>query len=339
MKRNYKDIESICDNFQILYGSGISITESINLMQDMYLSKDYKESLKSIEKYILNGYSIDEALSKFKKLDPALCRSLMSIGENNGKLFKVLKALKRYYEKRNLVYKKFLQALSYPILVISVLMLFAIFISLFFLPSIYNIFLSMDKEVPKILLIIIKLRNYIFNKPIMFSIYFISYVLVLPYIFIKLIFAKVDYKKLFLKFKVFNKYYESLIILIFSIIVESEINLVQGIRECLENCEDKIIKRELKIISNSIEEGNEISNALKKCMFISKSTLSIIRISEKSGKLHESIVDLSEKLDRSFSLYVDNVLKKIQPVLLLLASSIVGIFIVVFIIPVFEGMY
>ena len=42
---------------------------------------------------------------------------------------------------------------------------------------------------------------------------------------------------------------------------------------------------------------------------------------------------------KSFSLYIDNVLKKIQPVLLLVASSIVGIFIVVFIIPVFEGMY
>lgn len=339
MKRNYKNIENICDNFSTLYGSGISIAESISLMQDMYLNKDYKESLKEIESSILNGYSIYESLNKFKNLYPALFRSLISIGENNGKLYKVLKSLKRYYEKRNLVHKKFLQALSYPILVVSVLIIFSIFISLFFLPSIYDVFVSMDKDIPKVLLIIIKLRNYMFNSPIMFSIYFICYGLLLPGIFIKLIIKKIDFTKLLLRFKVFNKYYESLIILMLSIIVESEINLVQGIRECLENCEDKIIKRELDLIDKSLLNGNEITNSLRKCIFISKSTLSIISIGEKSGKLHESIVDLSKKLDDSFSLYIDNLLKRIQPILLLCVSAIVGIFIVVFIIPIFKGMY
>lgn len=339
MKRNYKNIENICDNFSTLYGSGISIAESINLMQDMYLSKDYKESLKEIEQYILDGYSIYESLNKFKNLYPALLRSLIQVGENNGKLYKVLISLKRYYEKRNLVHKKLLQALSYPILVVSVLVILFILISLFFLPSLYDIFVSMDKDIPTVLLIIIKLKNYMYENPIMFSIYFICYGLLLPGIFIRILIKKIDFTKIFFRFKVFKKYYESLIILMFSIIVESEMNLVQGIRECFENCEDKIIKRELKIINDNLLEGNEISDALKKCKFISKSTLSIISIGEKSGKLHESIIDLSRKLDDSFSLYIDNLLKKIQPILLLSASAVVGIFIVVFIIPILKGMY
>ena len=65
MRKNYRALEIICENLSVLYGDGISINESINLLIELDLGKKYKESLSKIEKSILKGNALADSFSLY----------------------------------------------------------------------------------------------------------------------------------------------------------------------------------------------------------------------------------------------------------------------------------
>lgn len=339
MRKNYRALEIICENLSVLYGDGISINESINLLIELDLGKKYKESLSKIEKSILKGNALADSFSLYPKLYPPLFITFISIGEKNGKLSRVLKSLSRYYKKRQDISNKLISSLSYPLFLFVLMFVAAVVVTVFIIPSIYNAMKNTSDNVSGIIKAINNFSIYIKEKPFISIIYFIGYLVILPIVIGVNVSLRVDIRKYIMKLQIVKIYYENLLILILCIIFESGVNISLGIGYCYEKCEEVVIRSELKRIKVELMEGEELSSILSKGNFISKSSIAMIRVGERGGSMGTVLNKLEDRSSEEFNKKVGNLLKKIQPALIFFITLCISIFIYVVVLPMFNMMY
>ena len=99
MKISYGDLTIIAENLGSLYEDGIAIGDGLELLNELPLSKNYKNSITYIRNDILLGKSLSEAFSKFDELYPGLFIGILKVGENSGQLGRTFNKLEMFYSK------------------------------------------------------------------------------------------------------------------------------------------------------------------------------------------------------------------------------------------------
>ena len=99
MKISYGDLTIIAENLGSLYEDGIAIGDGLELLKELPLSKNYKNSITYIRNDILLGKSLSEAFSKFDELYPGLFIGILKVGENSGQLGRTFNKLEMFYSK------------------------------------------------------------------------------------------------------------------------------------------------------------------------------------------------------------------------------------------------
>ena len=137
MKISYGDLTIIAENLGSLYEDGIAIGDGLELLKELPLSKNYKNSITYIRNDILLGKGLSEAFSKFDELYPGLFIGILKVGENSGQLGRTFNKLEMFYSKLGNIKKEVKNALIYPSFLIGTLILLGVFFSI----CTYSIFL------------------------------------------------------------------------------------------------------------------------------------------------------------------------------------------------------
>ena len=112
----FKDEASyICLNLSTYVKSGMPVGRSLDLIKNTVKDKKYKESLKRIEKKVLNGEALSKAFKEEGKLYPDLMKDMMRIGEESGNLEEVLEKCARNILAEKEIKNKIIKILRYPI--------------------------------------------------------------------------------------------------------------------------------------------------------------------------------------------------------------------------------
>lgn len=337
-KYNYSDLYLISDNLGLLYKDGISITKSLELLLELPLSKEYKNSISKIHMKVNSGESLSEAFSYYENIYPKFFIGLLSVGENSGKLSKVLKSLSNYYEKINKTKKEVLNALVYPgILIISLIVVLVILI-LFIVPTFFEIYNSMGKEIPKSSEVLYKINDSIRTNPFGSLVSIICWGILVPYMLIKAFWPMIN-EKIICKQRIFKSTIEYVLVLLLSIVASSGINLQIGLRYCIDSVNIKVVKKSLLKIYNDILVGRELSTSIKEIEYFSNYTISIIKLGEESGSMDERLMRLETRISEKSLVVLKRFLALIQPTIILGMAIVVGIFIIIFIAPLFDTMY
>jgi len=337
LKSNNDSLALIAGNIASLNSDGIVFLNILDLLMEVPLAKGYKDSINKIKYDIENGESFEEALKGQKDLFPEFFISMISIGEKSGRLNETLKGIENYYSKISSIKKFIVSALSYPcILLVSIIGL-GIFLALFIIPSFFDVYSSMGIEVPKSSLIIYNFVEKIKDNPLIICIYIISWGIVIPYLIIKYILKK--YIRIpFERISIIREMHEYISIALLAIIVRSGINLSLGLDHCANSFSKGILNERFKNINLEIMNGKTLSEALQVGGGYSKYTISIVKLGEESGSMDERLELLSNHLEKKTFEKMNKFLAMLQPILILVMATVVLIFIMIFVVPLFGAM-
>lgn len=338
-KARDKDLSLIAINIAKLYEEDINFLKIIDLLDELPLRKDYKESVKMISQIIKRGGSLEEGFSIDNKLFPGFFVSMISMGESTGKISKVFNSLGIFYEKMELIKKKLINTLTYPAILIVALIVLFMFVIFFFIPNMTNVYEEMGNGMPKIYNSISKFTEFTIEYPFITSIFVVFWGVLLPYILFKNYFKK--YIRILCgKIPIYKLFNEYLVISIMSVIVNSGINISAGINQCC-NCNllNSIAKEKLIIMNESIMRGKSIRDSMDKSKLFSKYTLAHIKLGEESGTIDERLSVLQEELFLRLGINMDNLLKLIEPISIITMAAIVIVFLFVFILPLFNNIF
>ncbi|WP_194190277.1 type II secretion system F family protein [Clostridium chrysemydis] len=332
-KDSSKEINIIASNLAMLYGEGMSITSSIYILKDFPLSKRYKKSLNFIYEDILEGSSLCDAFSKFSELYPDFFIEMVRSGEETGNLSKILLEVGDYYWEMDRLKKDIIGACIYPtFLMITMFIIINVFVFVV-IPN-FSDMLTNNQGLPAHTKLILEASLYLKENFIKVSLLIVLWGVAIPVIFLK------EYIRKYFKIAISkNNFVKSIIeyklIITLNMILSSGINLSKGLMICTNSNNDK----NLNVINDYITKGISLSDAAIHCKELSEYSLAMIKIGESSGTLEESLKKTTKILKDRNAVFIDKLGKLIQPLAIIIMAILVLLFLVSFILPLFDSMY
>jgi len=335
-KVNEEQLSLITSNLAQIYKDGIPITTALELVADVLANKTYKNSLLKVLAFIQQGKSLSEGFAQFKDLYPEFFIGIISIGENTGKLYEVLKGLNVYYDKSLFIKREIKNATAYPLFVFVSMIILIIILVNQVIPSFCEIYKSMNIELPAKCKFLYDINSTFKNNPFLAMTTMSSWGLMLIILF-KCFFKKINIEK-FIKINIVKSFFEYIMVLLFSIITSTGINISQALEYCENSMSFAYLGKKIKEINISILKGRTLTEALEKTGLFSKYTLAIIRIREESGAIEDGFKELSNNLEYKLSEQIKKYLRFISPIFMVIMAILIVAFLFGFVLPLFNNL-
>lgn len=134
--------------FSTLLEAGLPVEQVLTVLTDQAEVATERQMLSGIKSEILAGQSLGRALSNYPGVFNELYRTLVSAGEESGKLSEVMRRLADYVENRQALQNKTLIALLYPALILLVSIGMVTGLVGYVVPQIVKVFENSQQTLP-----------------------------------------------------------------------------------------------------------------------------------------------------------------------------------------------
>ena len=134
--------------FAVLLEAGLTIEHALNALIEQAESEGERDVLAAVRSDILAGHALARALEKHPDSFPEIYRTMVSAGEQSGRLNEVLLRLADYLEARRALRQKIGLALIYPAIISVVALLVVLALLAFVVPQVVAVFRDTHQMLP-----------------------------------------------------------------------------------------------------------------------------------------------------------------------------------------------
>lgn len=142
-----KEITFFTKNFSVMLGAGLTVVESLIIAEGQATGR-LRSILHSILSYVESGHSLADAFAQHRRYFSSIYVDVIRTGELSGTLARNLQQLADRLAGDLDLRRKVIGALTYPIIVLVAVIGLAILLSVFVLPRLTRLFLSLDIPLP-----------------------------------------------------------------------------------------------------------------------------------------------------------------------------------------------
>lgn len=146
-------------NLSSMLEAGLALSRALAVIDRQTKNKGLKKVVGAISEDIKKGLPLSGALRKHPKVFSDLFVSMVSAGEESGNLVDSLNVVSSQMEKTLELKKKIRGAMIYPGVIMSAMVIIAIFMFIFIVPTLTGTFLELDLELPTSTKIIIGISD------------------------------------------------------------------------------------------------------------------------------------------------------------------------------------
>ncbi|KKQ76328.1 MAG: Type II secretion system F domain-containing protein [Microgenomates group bacterium GW2011_GWF1_38_5] len=324
-----------------MYKAGIPLPEIIQTLILQTKLEAFKKALKHVLAEIENGQPLSKALSHYPKIFDQFYVSLIQISEESGTLEDNLDFLAVQMSKDYSLRKKVKAALLYPGIVLSSMLILGTFLGIFILPKLVDFFESFDIELPvttKILLFIAKTMESHGILIIILTVVFIAlfrFVVQIPKIkfYWHTVLIKLPVVGILVSYSQVARFARNL-----GTLVKSGIPIVKSLEITSQTLSNLKYQKDLYEIAGTLNKGKLIGVSMenKKYWEFPAIVSKMISVGEKSGKLDEVLLYLSEFYDDEIDDLSKNLSTILEPILLVIMGLGVGFVALSIITPIYE---
>lgn len=339
-KLSNAEVADFCNQFAMLFSAGIPPYEAVVLMQEDIPNEQGKEILSIIHSHLRDGFTFYEAL-KATNVFPDYVTEMILLGEETGNLEIITQKLAAYYEQQCQIFNAIKNALSYPLIMVALMLFILVVLLSKVLPLFNQIFIQLGSELSgmaKQLMSIGNVLQYVICILIVMIIFF--------GILCTILFSCEKYKKRinhFLQTTFFTKKFllqiaYSRFAACLSLVTTSGIDIFQGLILAEQLVSNEIMTEKIRQCKKHLSEGDFIYEALKKANIFKPSQLRMLQIAYKSGNSDTALLKISNTYEAETLDKIRRLLGMIEPTLVITFSIIVGIILLSVILPLIGMM-
>ena len=325
----------------LLIGTGLPLDKSLKIIEEQNLDKKLSQALHKINLVLAKGISVDKAFDLHKKCFNPILVAFIKSGSKSGRMAEVLDELSTYINEESKNKKTIKQALTYPIMIMFVMVIINIIVINFVLPTFVSIFKSYGKELPLITQILLKIAEFFKSYG-----FFIFLFLVLSSICIlvlrkdkniRLKLDKFTYLHLpFFKYRRLSLEYQLTSLLY--ILKAGDIDIVTSLDIIKESFKNTYIKGVLSQIIYDLEKGYKLSTSLASKEIFSPLLISMVKIGEDTGQMTETLKKSSEYFATDYIYKLKYIAGLAEPLMIIIMSVVVGFVVFAIALPIFESV-
>lgn len=330
-----------CYELAILLESGVSLPNSIELLEDYFKDSIVKSSLKGINEGLYLGETLYSSINKYSFIYPTFLIEMIRIGEESGELPKILKKLSNYYKCGEQISKELKKSLSYPIIVVCAAVFIINFLIFNILPKFIQLLESFKISIPRLSRIIFSFVNYVNNNTYYIVVILLGLNISFLYCY-KTGRGLQKFHSILISMPYLGKLYKKIQIsrwfMAMGITFSSGMSILDSIEKSSMLIKNTLILNKIEEIKNSILKGESLNKSFKKSNLFSESINSIIAIGEEGGNLQDIFVKISEKSKEDVLECIEKLVKYIEPVSIVIISIAVGVITISILMPMLSLM-
>lgn len=336
-KAKTKELSLFCKQVGAMLESGISLLDTMQILNLQFQKGMVHEASRQIITSVRKGTMLHEAMRECPVIFPEFMINMIRIGEETGKLDDMFNKLSKHYDKEKAMKNKITGAAAYPVFVLVFTIIATITLMTTMVPSMMSMIVGYGGELPLITRIIMGISIFLKTNLIPITCIIAVIFLILVYlrknkkISLSFIFRKVPFlNKLYFKIQA----YEFLSALY--MLKGGGCSVVDSIEGASKVVKDNYLNNQINKSVKYIRDGGDIINALINIEIIDYTSLSIIKLGEETGKLHEMLFKLLAIMEEDLISTLNKLSELIQPAAMLFVGAIVGTVVLSIALPMFS---
>lgn len=316
----HEDLMMFTRQFYTLFKAGVSMETILGSMTRQVKSDLLKNALIRIKADVAAGSTLSQAFSRHPRVFDELYVSMIAAGEEAGILEDVLRQLSMLLEKDFEIKKGVKNAMLYPKIVVTVLVLAIAFLMTYVIPQFTKFYGHYGAELPLPTLILITASNVVRRYwYIVLGVLGLAGFLFARYYRTKTGRLKIDAFRL--KMPVFGPLNEKVAAARFSRILAALYRSGLHMPRCLEVVASVIgneaFAREVREVKDDIQKGSTLSESMSRRKYFPDIMVETAAVGEKAGALDELLTTIADHYDLEVSYTVRNLTTLLEPLLLI----------------------
>lgn len=310
-----------------LIGAGLPLSQSMRTVHDQTQNKRMQEVIQEIVGDIEGGRSLSEAFAKHPKVFDNVFLALVSAGEASGTLDDALKRIAAQQEKDAAMMSKIKGALTYPIIVLVVIVAVIGFMLVAVVPQVKNLYEDLNKELPLLTQIMVSTADFFINYwwivliVVGIGVYFLVQYLQTA--------SGIKTKDTFkLNVPLFSGMFRRLYMARFTrtgqTLMSTGVPMLDMLKITSTAVNNTIIAQGIDRASEKVKGGKSLSSALKNEDYFLDMVPQMINIGEQSGKIDEMMGKCAQIYEDELDEEIKTISTAIEPVLMVVLAIVAG---------------
>ncbi len=333
-----KKKEAFYTELSVLLTAGISLKDALSLITDEFKNKKDKALFENIIQEIVKGSNFSSAVNSHKDFTEYEYYSL-KIGEETGTLQKVTQELGLFFGRRNEQKRNIINALTYPIVVLTTALLAVLFMLKFVVPMFADIFKQNNVELPWITKVIMSLSDG-FQK--YFGVFLLLIILLL--IFKKMITKKEWYQKftsrLVLKIpfvgELVRKMYLAQFTQATALLTSAKVPILNSVQLTSRMVPFYPLKKGLIKVEKEILSGKNLSESLKSHKIFDSKMITLIKVADETNQNEFIFKRLTTQYNQEIQHKSKMLSTIIEPLIIIILGAIVAVILIAMYLPMFQ---
>ena len=325
-KLKTRDLMIICRQMASLLGSGITVIRSLDMLYQQLENKNAKEVVGNIYESIQTGKTLSEAFRDQEKALPTIMISMISAGEESGRLDEVMGSLALHFEKENKLKNKVAAAMVYP--VILAVLTFGITITLMTLvvPQFAKTLTELGSELPAITQIVLNISNSIVDYWYIYLLIF-TVIVVSIAIFIRSPKGGMFWDQLKLKIPILKKSVKMTAAARFtrtmSTLLRSGVNILESLEITSKTLGNRYLQTRLYNARNDIRKGLSLSRSIRNIQELPNMICAMVAIGEESGTLDTILNRAADFFEEEADAATAKLTAAMEPIMIIIMAIVV----------------
>ncbi len=334
------EVIRLARNLAAMLGAGLSLSRSLSVIERQSGNKQLKKIITAVSESIKKGSSLHEALAAYPKVFPELFTAMARAGEESGSLTDALTVVGVQMERTEALTRKIKGAMIYPSIVIIAIIIVGILMLIFVVPTLTNTFTELHVQLPLATRIIVAISNFmvgnialVFGGLVAIVVGFIAFVrsrsgkniVLASALHLPVIGELVRETYTARASRTLSSLLSSGVPVLEALAITKDVVHADAFANVVGEAEERVKKGEL--LSTAFAEHTKLYPILMGDM---------LSVGEETGKVAEMLKQIAEFYEEDVAEKTKDLSTILEPVLMLLIGTVVGIFAVAIIAPIYS---
>lgn len=322
-----------------LIAAGLPLSQSLHTLLDQTQNKKLQGIIQEVITSVEGGKSLHDSFAKHPQVFDKLFLALIAAGEASGTLDQALQHIAAQQEKDAAIMSRIRGAMTYPIIVLFVILGVLIFMLVTVVPQVEKLYQDLHQTLPFITEAIVAVSRFItqFWWIVLIVTGIIIYILV-QYARTEAGQRSIDTLKLNVPiFKgLFSRLYMARFNRTGETLLMTGVSMLDTLSIASESVGNGIIAEEINNAAEKVKGGKDLSSALSVEVDIPRLVPQMISIGEKSGRIDEMMGKTAKIYEEELDEEIRAISTSIEPILMVVLAIVAGGMVAAILLPIYS---
>lgn len=322
-----QELSAFCLQVSLLLGAGIPLDEGLSIMAEDAVSQQERDLLTQMSEDIELGEPFHQVLEKTNSFPPYVVK-MAKLGQQTGTTDQMMESLSVYYEKEFYLLRSIKNAVTYPIIMIVMLLvvLFVLFSKV--MPIFEDVYVQLGAQLSPIAQSAIRLGRVFSGAALILAAVAAAAIAVISIASrlgkkIQIVEKGLDFvkRKSKIALSVANRRFTSVL----ALTLKSGLELEKGMDLAADLVENSRVREQIQKCSQELEAGTSYYQAMKDTALFSGFHIQMIKVGNRSGHLDSVMEEISRNYEQQADTAIDDMIAKFEPTIVAVLAVAVGL--------------